>query len=155
MASVIKVASSLGGNPVNTLRVTAPVKSGAAASIKAGYLVIVDGDNAGYCKAAADACDTDSLVVGVALQDSTDTASADGVVVLASAPQMVVELKAKTPANLVATMKWTNKYILDVTSGAYTLDQGTTTKGIFTLIDYDNTTDGNCIAILACNKFQA
>jgi len=47
-------------------------------------------------------------------------------------------------------MKFTNKYVLDVTTGNYTLDQGTTTKGLFRLLDFDNTTDGNCTASIDC-----
>lgn len=155
MASTIQVLSELGGNPVATFQVKAPVYAGAAASIKAGYLVIVDGSHAGYVKAAADGASTSDLVVGIASQDSTDTASADGEVLITTAPVLLVKLKAKTPANLTTAMKWTNKYVLDVTSSSYTLDQGTTSSGIFTLIDFDDTTNGNCIAAVSCNKFQA
>lgn len=155
MAKVLEVINALGGTPVHTFQLSLPVKAGAAASIKAGYLVIVDGGNAGYAKAAADGATTSDLVLGVATSDSTDTASADGVVQIQSAPVLLVRIKAKTPGSLAATLVLTNKYQLDVTSGNYTLDQGTTTNGIFTLLSYDNTTDGNCIAAVACNKFQA
>ena len=155
MAKVLEVINQLSGTPVHTLQMTFPVKAGAAASIKAGYLVIVDGSNAGYAKAAPDGTVTTDLVLGVATSDSTDTASADGVVQIQSAPVLLVRIKAKTPGSLAATMVLTNKYQLDVTTGNYTLDQGTTTNGIFTLLSYDNTTDGNCIAAVACNKFQA
>lgn len=155
MAKVLEVINQLSGVPVHTFQVSLPVKAGAAASIKAGYLVIVDGSNAGYCKAAPDGTVTTDLVLGVAVADSTDTASADGVVQIQSAPVLLVRIKAKTPGSLASTLVLTNKYQLDVTNGNYTLDQGTTTNGIFTLLSYDNTTDGNCIAAVACNKFQA
>jgi hypothetical protein len=151
MAATIKVLDSLGATFTNSFITTLKVKAGAAASIKPGYLVIVDGGNAGYVKAAADACDSDAKILGVANSESTDTVVADGVVTIDAAPVLLVAIKAKTPANLTAAMTFTNKYILDVTSGAYTLDQGTTTKGIFTLVSFDNVTDGNCIATLATN----
>lgn len=150
MANVIQVLNELGGQPVvNNVPLTVPVKSGTSASILPGYLVIVDGSNAGYGKAAPDATDSTSKILGIANSTSTETASADGTVTIDAASLMVVKLKAKTPASLTAAMKFTNRYTLDVTSGNYTLDQGTTSNGIFTLISFDNTTDGNCIATLA------
>lgn len=155
MASVINVINTVSGQNAEAFQVNAPVYAGTVGSILPGYLVIVDGSHAGYVKAAADGASTSDLVVGVACSTSTETASADGVVSIISGTTLLVGLKAKTPANLVSTMKWTNKYVLDVTSGSYTLDQGTTSNGIFTLVDYDDTTNGNCIAVLACNKFQA
>lgn len=153
MAKLIEVVNTLEGNAVPTFQVSVPVKAGAASSIKAGYLVIVDGSNAGYAKAAADGADTTSLVLGVAAEDSTETASVDGTVMIQTAPVLLVRIKAKTPGSLTAALKLTNKYALDVTTGDYTLDQGTTSNGIFTLLSYDNTTDGNCLAAVACNKF--
>lgn len=153
MAKLIEVVNTLDGKEVPVLQIAVPVKAGAAASIKAGYQVIVDGSNAGYAKAAPDGTDSTSLTLGVASEDSTETASVDGTVMIYTAPVLLVRIKAKTPGSLVATMKLTNKYALDVTTGNYTLDQGTTSNGIFTLLDYDNTTDGNCLAALACNKF--
>jgi len=151
MANVIDVLGSLDGvaNTPN-FRTTLAVKAGAISTIKRGYLVIKDGGNAGYAKAAADACDTDQIILGVALSDSTDTVAADGTVEIIAAPVMYVKLKATIPANLVATMKY-SVFILDVTAGSYTLDQATSTKGLFRLISFDNVTDGNCIATLKTN----
>jgi len=151
MANVIKVLNSLSGQPVYSFPVTLKVKAGAVGSILPGYLVIVDGGNAGYVKAAADTCDSDAKILGIASSTSTDTVGADGTVTIDTAPVLYVELFAKTPANLTAAMTFTNKYILDVTSSNYTLDQGTTSKGIFTLVDYDNVTNGLCHATLATN----
>lgn len=152
MANVIKVLNALDGHQVNnTFPLNAKVKSGTTASIQPGYLVIVDGSNAGYVKAAPDATDSTSVILGVANAASTETSSADGVVTLDAASVMVVALKAKTPGSLTAAMTFTGKYILDVTSGSYTLDQGGTSNGIFRLISFDDTTNGNCIATLATN----
>lgn len=153
MAKLIQVLEQVGGQPVNTFMKSFNVKDGTTASIKAGYLVIADGSNPGYVKAAADACDTDSTIVGVANSDSTETATAVGSVTVECAPVLVVAVKAKTPANLTTAMKLTNRYILDVTSGNYTLDQGGTTKGLFRLLDWDDTTNGNCVASIQCSLF--
>lgn len=152
MAKTIQTFQVLGGEAVPTFMLQLPVKAGGSGgSILPGYLVIADGSNAGYVKAAPDATISTDLIVGVANAQSTETASVDGFVTFEAAPVLIVKIKAKTPANLVSTMKFTNKYQLDVTSGNYTLDQGTTTNGIFRLIDFDNTTDGNCIASVQCN----
>ena len=145
MSKTIQVFGQLGGEYVAPLPVTLAVKAGADASIQPGFLVIVDGGNAGYVKAAPDGTDSDSIVLGVADSVSTDTVGADGTVTLCAAPSNLIKIKAKTPASLVASMKLA-KYTLSVSGSDYTLDQGTTTKGIFSLLDFDNTTDGNCIA---------
>lgn len=151
MARLIQVIGTLDGNvQTSSMIQTLPVKSGAVASIKTGYLVIKDGSNAGYVAAAPDATDSDSVILGVALCDSSDTASADGVVTIVAASVLLIKIFAKTPGSLAATMPF-SKYILDVTAGSYTLDQATTTKGIFRMISYDNTSNGLCIATLATN----
>lgn len=118
------------------------VKSGAAASIKAGQFVIVDGGNAGYVKLAPDASDTDDTWVGLAATDSTDTATADGTVQVYDDPDLHFEGKAKTPGNLAQAIKLTS-VTLDVDSGVQTIDENDTTKGVLVIHDYDNTTDGN------------
>lgn len=126
------------------------VKAGTAGSILPGYLVIKDGSNAGYAKAAADATDNTSVILGVAISTSTETAAADGNVNVTWDQNLVVEIYAKTPGSL-ATSKLLSSYILDVTSGAYKLDEATTTNGFIRLLDYDNTTSGKCIAVITCN----
>ena len=149
MANLIKVLGTPGGQQVNTpLPVTVPVYQGAASTIKAGMLVYTDGAHAGYWKAAVDTATTTELINGaIAVSDSTETVSVEGTVEVIFAPVMLISIKAKTPANLTAAMKGI-AYILDVTGGSYTLDQGTATNGIFNLLDFDNTTDGNCTALL-------
>lgn len=149
MAKTIKVLSQLGGQQVvNPFPITVPVKSGTAASIKPGMLVITDNGNAGYWKAAADACSTVlGINMGVATSDSTETAGADGTVTIETAPVLLISIKAKTPGSLTAAMKGI-AYILDVSGGDYTLDQGTATAGIFNILDFDNIVDGNCICTL-------
>ena len=149
MAKEIKVLSQFGGQQVaSPFPVTVPVFAGAISSIKKGMLVYTDGGHAGYWKAGADAATTTQLINGgVATSDSTDTAAANGEVTIDVAPVMLVSLKAKTPANLTAAMRGV-AFILDVTGSDYTMDQGTSVNGILNLIDYDNTTDGNCICAL-------
>ncbi len=151
MAKLIQVVNELGGQPVATFQTTLPVKAGAVSSILPGYPVIVDGSNAGYCKAAPDNMTTSDVFLGIANSTSTDTVAVDGTVTIEAAPVMVVAIKAKTPGSLTAAMKLTNKYTIDLTSSNYTLDQGTTTNGVLKLITFDNITDGNCLATIDTN----
>ena len=152
MAKVLKVRGGLAGQQIaNPFPVTLPVFAGAVGSILPGYLVIVDGSHAGYCKAAADACDTDSTILGVANSTSTDTVAADGTVTIDAAPVMMLEAYVKTAASLTTAMVLTNKYILDVTSGSYTVDQGTTSKGLFKIVQILDSTTGLILCTLATN----
>lgn len=153
MAKLISTIQQVGGQPVATFLNSFNVKSGTSASIQPGYLVITDTSNPGYVKAAPDDTDTDDLVVGVANAASTETASADGVVTVESAPTLLVNIKAKTPGSLTTALKLTDKYTLNVSSGDYTMDQSTTTKGIFRLLSFDNTTQGNCVCSIQCTLF--
>lgn len=153
MAKVINILNSGDGDfPVPFLR-TLKVKSGTAGSILPGYLIIADGSNPGYVAAAPDDTDTDDVVVGVAASQSTETASADGTVEVETAPYLLVNIFAKTPGSLTRAMVLTNRYTLNVSSGNYTLDQSTTTKGIFRLWDFDDTTTGLCWATIQCTAF--
>jgi len=150
MAKTIKVIGQVGGGVASDpTSFDLRVKAGTAASIKPGYLVIKDGSNAGYVAAAPDATASTAEIIGIAGSTSTDTATADGTVQVITAPSLLVEIFAKTPASLAATMLY-DQFILDVTSGNYTLDQATATNGIFRLISYDATT-GRCIATLHTN----
>lgn len=146
---VINVINTTDGQFPKTFNTTLLVKSGTVSSIIPGYLVIKDGSNAGYAAAAPDGTDTDDTILGVAVSTSTETASADGVVEVVTAPRLLVQIFAKTPGSLATSLLLDN-YALDVTSGNYTLDQGTTAKGIFRLVGYDNTTTGLCTASIAC-----
>ena len=111
-------------------------------------LVITDAGHAGYWKAAPDATsDTTTINAGIARSESTETVAANGTVEIDTAPVLLVKIKAKAPGSLTAAMKGV-AWILDVTAGDYTLDQGTSANGIFNILDYDNTTDGNCTCTL-------
>ena len=149
MAKTIKVLSQLGGQQVTSpFPVTVPVFAGGTSSIKAGMLVITDAVNPGYWLAAPDATDTDTFInAGVATSDSTETATANGTVTIDVAEVMIVSVKAKTPADLTVAKKGV-AFILDVSGSDYTMDQGTSTKGILNLIDFDNISDGNCTCLL-------
>jgi hypothetical protein len=149
MAKAIKVLGQLGGQQVsNTFPITVPVYSGTNSSITPGMLVYTNGSHAGYWRAGADAATTNECInAGIANSTSTETTGAEGTVTIETAPVMLVSIKAKTPASLTAAMKGV-AYILDVASSDYTLDQDTSTAGIFTILDYDDTTNGNCICTL-------
>ena len=150
MAKSIKVLGQFGGKQVaNPYPVTVPVILGTAASIKPGMLVITDGSNPGYWMAAPTATDTDTAInVGVATSTSTETAGVDGTVTMDTSQVMIVSIKALDPTAL-ATAKKGVAWILDVSVGGdYTLNQGTSTKGIFNILDYDNAVDGNCTCLL-------
>lgn len=121
-----------------------PVKAGAVSSILNGYLVIQDGSNAGYFAAAPDTTDTDSFIFGVANAPSTDTVAADGVVNVYRGTRILARMFAKTAGSLVSTMVG-SKFILDVTSGNYTFDQGTTTKGFIHLLEILDAVTGECL----------
>lgn len=161
MAKVIRVIGNLSGTRTDVAALPGGgiqnpgqpgflVKAGTAASISTGFLVIKDGSNAGYVKAAPDATDNTSVIFGVATSNSTETASADGYVTVSWDQNLIVEIFAKVPGSL-ATSKLNASYILDVTAGAYKLDEATTTNGFIRLLSYDNTTNGKCIAVITCN----
>ena len=153
MAKVIRVMGDLSGTRTDVANLPAAgfkVKSGTTSSIKKGYLVIKDGSNAGYAKAAADGTASTSVILGIATGDSNETASADGNVNVAWLQNLVVEIFANTPGSL-ATSKLLSQYTLKVSGGSYLLDEATTTNGFIRLLDYDNTTNGKCTAVITCN----
>jgi len=148
MAKTIKVINRLGGQQVvNSMPVTFPVEAGAVSTIKTGMLVITG--NAGYWAAAADGSTTvQQINAGIATSDSTETVGANGVVTLDIADVMMVSIKAKTPGDLLATMKGV-AFKLGVVGSDYVMDQGAPdATGIFTLLDYDNIVDGNCTCLM-------
>ena len=147
--SVIKPLNPQGGGTLPTYPVKAEIVAGTAASVKTGYLVIEDGGNAGYDKAAPDATDSTSTIKGIAAGESTETAALDGRVEIVRAPVIIARMKATTPGNLARTVINT-KCTLDVSSGSYTVDENDTSNGFIKILDYDNTTDGNCIVEIAC-----
>ena len=149
MAKSIKGLGQFGGKQVaNPYPVTVPVVLGTAASIKPGMLVITDASNPGYWCKAPDATDTDtSINVGVATSESTETVAADGTVTIDTAAVMLVSVKANTPASLTVANRGI-AYVLKVSGSDYMLDETAATKGIFNILEYDNTTDGNCTCLL-------
>ena len=149
MAKTIKVINRLGGQQVtNSFPITLPVYEGAVSSIKPGMLVITNASHAGYWCAAPDATDTDTAInVGVATSESTETVTAKGTVTVDTSDEMLVSIKANTPASLSVANRGI-AYVLKVSGSDYMLDETAATKGIFNIVDYDNTTDGNCICVL-------
>lgn len=116
------------------------VKSGTTASVKAGEPVIKDGSNAGYVKVPGANVTTTTGIYGIAISDSTETASADGVVyVILAADNVLFRGFAKTKGSLATSQKDTN-VVVDFTSSTYTVDQSTTTNGLCNIKDFNSTT---------------
>lgn len=151
--SLIKPLTVSGGGLVPTSPVKAAVFAGAAASVKAGYLLVEDptGGSEGTVMAAANGTTTSSTIFGIAAGDSTETATANGEVEYVRAPVLICKMKATTPANL-ATAVLLTQCTLDVSSGSYTVDENDTTNGFIKILWYDNTTDGNCIVEIPCGQ---
>lgn len=122
----------LGASGVTTKKYA--VKAGSVGTIQEGDIVIEDGSNAGYAKIAADGASSTAVYLGVATSDSTDTASADGVVEVRTAPNLVIEGKVTTPGNLARATVGTS-VTLDGTTGAQTIDENDTSSGVFIILD--------------------
>lgn len=121
------VKGTLNGETVTS--VEKDVKAGAVGSIEIGDMVIPDDGNAGYVRKVADGeVSTDATRVYIAITNSTDTATADGVVTLEYAPGMIIEGTATTKANLVQAVIDT-KVTVDVAAGVITVDENDTTTG--------------------------
>ena len=134
-----------GSQPVTR---TFDVKSGAAASIAVGDLVVVDGGNAGYVAGAGNGAASTSTWIGRAVSTSTDTASADGVVDVEFSPAgLIVRGTPTTPGNLAQAIKGT-KVTLDVSGGTQTVDENDTTNGILTVLAYDDTSGEETIDVV-------
>lgn len=118
------------------------VKSGAAASIKAGEPVIQNtGGDSEYAKSPAANVTTSDTFVGIATSTSTDTATADGEVYVACPTfGTIYRGSAKTTASL-ATANMLTKVVIDYTSSKYTIDESTVTAGLCLMVGM-NTTDG-------------
>lgn len=149
MAYRIKTLNEGAGNLPQPFIQELDVKSGTAGSIEPGMLVVKDGSNAGYVAAGANGATTSAIVVGVAASTSTETASLDGKVLVESAPVILAQMFATTPGNLSQAVKLT-ACTLDVSSGAYTIDENDTTNGFIRLYSY-NATTGECIVSFSCN----
>ena len=109
----------------------------AATAINAGEWVIKDGSNASYVTVAADGASTSGSVhIGVAVSNSTATATADGVVYVVDAVDALFVAAPKSAATLLQAIKNT-KCVLDVTSGVFTMDVAVTTNGCFLIEDFN------------------
>ncbi len=122
------------------------VEAGAASTIAAGDLVTVG--NAGYVAKAADGAASTVVWYGLALNASTDTAGADGVVTVAYSPSgLIVRGAPTTPGNLAQAIKYT-KVTLDVAAGVQTVDENDTSNGILSVYAYDATTGAETIDVV-------
>lgn len=117
------------------------VKAGAAASIKAGEPVVQNiGGDAEYVVIPTANVTTGDTFVGIAVSDSSDTASADGYVDVAMPTfGTVYRGNAKTKASLADSQRLT-KVVIDLTSSTFTIDESTTSNGLCQIVDFNSTT---------------
>lgn len=117
------------------------VKAGGAATIKAGEPVIqgTSGD-AEYVKIGSTLTSTPDTFVGIAVTDSSDTASADGEVYVAMPTfGTVFRGNAKTLASL-STANLLTKVILELSSSSWVVDESTTTNGFCQMVGMNTST---------------
>lgn len=124
--------------------VTFAVKSGTTASILSGEPVITNSAAVGYVKLpganiTSGGSVTDAFVVGVAMTNSDESTSADGVVSVAVA-RGNIKFVGKA-GNTFAQAQETTNVAVAKNSGVFTLDNGTTTTGVATLLDYNSTSN--------------
>ena len=119
------------------------VDAGAVATIATGNPLA---DNSGYVTNVSTGA---TSMVGIAAGPSDETATADGKVNVYQAPWLRFNAVATTPANLAQTTK-TTTVTIDVATADFTVDENDTSSGFVRIVDYDNTTDGNCDCIAAC-----
>lgn len=113
------------------------VKSGAAASIKAGEWVVQNtAGDVEYVTLAVDGASNSSVWVGVAASDSTDTATADGNVEVFDSLDYVFRGRPTTPGNLATSLLLT-QVTLDVVSSAMTVDENDTVNGTLLIVGLD------------------
>lgn len=117
------------------------VKAGSATSILTGEPVIQNtGGDSEYVKIGSSLVSTPDTFVGIATSDSTDTASADGVVYVAMPTfGTVYRANAKTLASL-STANLLTKVILDLTGSKWTIDESTTSNGFCQMVGMDTST---------------
>jgi len=113
------------------------VKSGTSATITVGDIVIEDTTNAGYVKAVGTAeVTSEDVIVGVATTTSTETTSADGVVLVNDelATQVFEAKTVGTPTqaqvNSIAT-------ITSAADGTQKVNEDSTSGGVAKIIDFD------------------
>ncbi len=103
-----------------------------ATTILPGEPVIQDPANPSFVIAAPDGASNTSEWIGVAATTSTASATADGEVYVIDDPMVVYRANALVPANLVQTMVNT-KVVVNLTAGAYTVDESDVTNGVLTV----------------------
>lgn len=112
------------------------VKAAATDILTGEWVIKGTGGDAEYVTIAADTASTSDSHVGVAVSNSTQTATADGVVYVVDDPDALFVIKPTTAANLATTIIET-KVTMDVTSGVFTLDENDTSNGCFIIKSYD------------------
>lgn len=125
----------------------ADVDAGAAATIETGMSITKAASQ--YVAESSTGATSASLIWGIAAGPSDETASVDGTVLYYRAPVLRATCAATTPGNLTAANKYT-LVTLDVTGTTHTVDENDTTNGFITILDYDDTTNGNCIVEYPC-----
>ena len=118
------------------------VKAGAAATIKAGDLVLQNtAGDVEYVKAVGTAtADTDDIVIGIAATTSTDTAAADGTVMVYDDLDATIVGLADTKGNLTDANLLTAVPIDSSAAGVQRLNENDVTKGICFIKKYSAST---------------
>lgn len=133
--SDFQYVGTLGGASPETKNID--VVAGTTSSIAIGQLVTVAN---GYAAKVADGGATASGRYGLALTASTETASADGSVMVQFCPTgLLVMGTATTPGNLAQGVLY-DRVTIDVSAGVQTVDENDPT-GVLTIFPYDNDTD--------------
>ena len=112
------------------------VKAGSTAILAGEWVIQNTSGDVEYVKLAANGSSTSDVHVGVAVSNSTHTASVDGVVYVVDAIDALFVGAATTVANLVDAVRNT-LVTLDVTSGVFTIDENDTSSGCFLIVDYN------------------
>lgn len=112
------------------------VKANATEILAGEWVIQGTGGDTEYVTVAANGSSLTDVHVGLAVSNSTQTASADGVVYVIDDPEAVFVAKPTTPSNLATTLIGT-KVTMDVTSGVFTLDENDTSNGCFIIKSYN------------------
>lgn len=113
------------------------VKAGSTAILAGEWVIQNTSGDVEYVKLAANGASTSDVHVGVAVSNSTHTASADGIVYVVDAIDALFVGAATTVANLVDAVRNT-LVTLDVTSGVFTIDENDTSSGCFLIVDFNS-----------------
>ena len=117
------------------------VKAGAAASIKAGDIVLQNtgGDDNYVVAAGTQVVNTDDAkIVGVAATTSDDTASADGTVMIYDDVDTKYIGRPLSTGDVAATIRLTGVTVDSAATGVQTVKLADTTKPVVTVLDYDD-----------------